>query len=128
MNANRKTAIVAGVFYLLTFVSIPTLVLYVPVHNPNYIVGKAPDTAVIIGGLLEIIVALSTITPRQVSMRLRGISSTFPLIIREIARFAFSREGWILGRYKEKLSDIYWSLIRKNRTRLGIFQCRVYGV
>jgi hypothetical protein len=62
MNANRKTALVAGVLYLLTFVSIPTLVLYGPVHNPNYIMGKGPDTAVIIGGILEIIVALAGIS------------------------------------------------------------------
>jgi hypothetical protein len=62
MNANRKTALTAGVFYLLTFVSIPTLMLYGPVHNPNYIVGKGPDTAVIIGGILEIIVALAGIS------------------------------------------------------------------
>src|SRR5205823_8923894 len=34
---------------------------YVPVHDPNYIVGSGPDTAVIIGGVLEIIVALAGI-------------------------------------------------------------------
>ena len=61
MNANRNTALVAGVFYLLTFVSIPTLALYGPVHDPNYIMGHGPDTAVIIGGILEIIVALAGI-------------------------------------------------------------------
>jgi uncharacterized protein DUF4386 len=57
----RKTALVAGVFYLLTFVSIPTLFLYGPVHDPKYIVGPGPDTAVIFGGVLEIIVALAGI-------------------------------------------------------------------
>ncbi len=57
----RKTALVAGVLYLLTFVSIPTLFLYVPVHDPKYIVGPGPDTAVIFGGVLEIIVALAGI-------------------------------------------------------------------
>ena len=61
MSANRKTALVAGVLYLLTFVSIPTLVLYGPVHDPNYIVGPGPDTGVLIGGILEIIVALAGI-------------------------------------------------------------------
>jgi hypothetical protein len=49
------------VLYLLTFVSIPTLALYSAVHDPNYIVGPGPDTAVIIGGILEVIVALAGI-------------------------------------------------------------------
>jgi hypothetical protein len=59
MSPLRKTALVAGVFYLLTFVSIPTLGLYVPVHDPNYILGPGPDTAVLVGGILEVIVALA---------------------------------------------------------------------
>src|SRR6266700_7319258 len=61
MDSLRKTALVAGVFYLLTFVSIPTLFLYVPVHDPKYIVGPGPDTGVLIGGVLEMIVALAGI-------------------------------------------------------------------
>lgn len=51
----------AGVLYLLTFVSIPTLALYSSVHGQNYILGPGPDTSVIIGGILEIIVALAGI-------------------------------------------------------------------
>ena len=61
MSPLRKTALVAGVFYLLTFVSIPTLFLYGPVKGANYIIGAGPDTAAIIGGILEIIVALAGI-------------------------------------------------------------------
>lgn len=61
MNSNRKTAMAAGVLYLLTFVSIPTLALYRSIHGPNYILGTGPDTSVIIGGILEIIVALTCI-------------------------------------------------------------------
>ena len=61
MSPLRKTALVAGVLYLLTFVSIPTLILYVPVHGANYIIGAGPDTSAIIGGILEIIVALAGI-------------------------------------------------------------------
>src|SRR5436190_13246117 len=61
MAPSRKISLVAGLLYLLTFVSIPTLALYGPVHDPNYIVGSGPDTAVIVGGLLEIIVALAGI-------------------------------------------------------------------
>jgi hypothetical protein len=62
MDALRKTALVAGLFYLLTFVSIPTLFLYDQVrNNREYILGPGPDTAVLVGGLLEIIVALAGI-------------------------------------------------------------------
>src|SRR3989441_8310808 len=61
MSPLRKTALVAGVFYLLTFVSIPTLFLYGPVRGANYIIGPGPDTSAIIGGILEIIVALAGI-------------------------------------------------------------------
>ena len=61
MSPLRKTALVAGVLYLLTFVSIPTLFLYGPVKSANYIVGPGPDTAVIVGGILEMIVALAGI-------------------------------------------------------------------
>src|SRR3984893_11044581 len=59
MSPRRKTALVAGVLYLLTFVSIPTLFIYGPVKSANYIIGAGPDTAAIIGGILEIIVALA---------------------------------------------------------------------
>ena len=61
MSPLRKTALVAGVLYLLTFVSIPTLFLYGPVKSANYILGPGPDTAVIVGGILEIIVGLTGI-------------------------------------------------------------------
>lgn len=60
-SSPRKIAMAAGVLYLLTFVSIPTLALYSSIHEPNYIVGSGPDTAVLIGGILEIIVALACI-------------------------------------------------------------------
>src|SRR5256884_4750438 len=61
MDSLRKTALVAGVLYLLTFVSIPTLFLYGPVHDPKYVVGPGPDTGVFVGGILEMIVALAGI-------------------------------------------------------------------
>ena len=57
----RKIALAAGVLYLLTFVSIPTLTLYGPIHEPNYTAGTGSDTSIIIGGILEIIVALAGI-------------------------------------------------------------------
>jgi Domain of unknown function (DUF4386) len=61
MSALRKTSLIAGVFYLLTFVSIPTLALYGQVKGTNYLTGTGSDTAAIIGGILEIIVALAGI-------------------------------------------------------------------
>src|SRR5947209_7133834 len=61
MDALRKTSLVAGVLYLLTFVSIPTLFIYSQVKSANYILGAGPDTSAIIGGVLEIIVALAGI-------------------------------------------------------------------
>jgi len=61
MVSSRKHSLAAGIFYLLTFVSIPTIALYSSIHDPNYIIGAGPDTAAIIGGVLEIIVALAGI-------------------------------------------------------------------
>ena len=59
MSPHRKTSLAAGVLYLLTFVSIPTLALYGPVKGANYILGAGPDTGALIGALSEIIVALA---------------------------------------------------------------------
>jgi hypothetical protein len=61
MSSHRKTAVVAGAFYLLTFVSIPTLALYAPVRDPKYVVGAGQDTSIFFGGILEMIVALAAI-------------------------------------------------------------------
>jgi len=57
----RGTAMVAGIIYLLTFVSIPTLSLYKSVHDPEYIIQTGSDTWVIVGALLEIVVGLACI-------------------------------------------------------------------
>ncbi len=61
MASHRKISLAAGIFYLLTFVSIPTLALYPQVKSANYILGAGPDTSAIIGGILEVIVALTGI-------------------------------------------------------------------
>ena len=61
MSSLRKTSLVAGILYVLTFVSIPTLFIYSQVKGANYIVGSGPDTPAIIGGILEIIIALAGI-------------------------------------------------------------------
>lgn len=57
----RKAATWAGVMYVLTFVSIPTLALYRPVRETGFIVGPGPDTGALLGGILELIVGLACI-------------------------------------------------------------------
>src|ERR1700682_3691717 len=61
MSSQSKTSLVAGLFYLITFISIPTIGLYASVHGSNYIAGHGSDTAVIIGAVLELIVGLAGI-------------------------------------------------------------------
>jgi len=61
MDSLRKTALVAGLLYLITFVSIPTLALYSSVHDPNYIVSAGQDIPILFGGILEVIVAFAGI-------------------------------------------------------------------
>jgi hypothetical protein len=58
---HRRLSLAAGVLYVLTFVSIPTFALYDPVKGANYVLGSGPDTAAIIGAILEVIVALAGI-------------------------------------------------------------------
>src|ERR1700712_5780109 len=61
MSALRKSSLSAGVFYLISFVSIPTLFLYAHAKEADYIVGTGADNQVLIGGILEVIVALAGI-------------------------------------------------------------------
>jgi Domain of unknown function (DUF4386) len=59
----RRTALVAGGFYLLTFISsIPAVFLLDPVLNdPDYIVGSGADTRVLWGCFLDLINAIACI-------------------------------------------------------------------
>jgi hypothetical protein len=59
MSWSRKHSLAAGLFYILTFVSIPTLAMYAQVRAPGYITGPGPDAPVMWGAILEIIVALA---------------------------------------------------------------------
>ena len=62
MTPTRKIALVAGIFYLITFISIPTLALYGPVKNHrDWILSSGGHTGVLVGGFLEVIVALAGI-------------------------------------------------------------------
>src|SRR5271154_4130218 len=62
MTSLRKTALVAGIFYLITFISVPTLALYGPVKNHrDWILSSGSHTGVLVGGFLEVIMALACI-------------------------------------------------------------------
>ncbi|MFV2073790.1 MAG: DUF4386 domain-containing protein [Thermoanaerobaculales bacterium] len=63
MDSMRKTALVAGVLYLITFISsIPAVFLLDPVlTNPNYIISAGADTQVLWGALLDLVNALAGI-------------------------------------------------------------------
>ena len=63
MDALRKTALVAGGFYLITFISsIPAVFLLDPVLNDsNYIVSSGADTRVLWGCFLDLINAIACI-------------------------------------------------------------------
>jgi hypothetical protein len=64
MDSLRKTALIAGGLYLITFIAgiPPTFVLYSDVlTSPTFIVGSGTDTAVLWGGFLEIINAFACI-------------------------------------------------------------------
>jgi hypothetical protein len=63
MTSLRKTALVAGAFYVITFAaSIPALFLLAPVlNNPDYIISSGADTRVLFGGFLDLITALTGI-------------------------------------------------------------------
>src|SRR5215207_8965670 len=64
MSPLRKTALVAGALYLITFAtSIPARVLFAPVRNdPNYILGPGlADTQILFAGLLDVLLAFACI-------------------------------------------------------------------
>ncbi|MGH2869887.1 MAG: DUF4386 domain-containing protein [Solirubrobacteraceae bacterium] len=63
MDPTRRISLAAGVLYLLTFVSIPTLALYKPVkdHVGAFVLGAGSDTGVLWGALSEVIVGLAGI-------------------------------------------------------------------
>jgi hypothetical protein len=90
MDSTRKTALVAGVFYLITFVSIPTLALYGPVKDHrDWVLSSGSHTGVLVGGFLEVIVALAGI----------GTAVTlYPVVKRQNEGFAL---GFVTARVLE---------------------------
>lgn len=90
MDPMRKTALVAGVFYLITFLAVATLFVYGPVlTDPAYILSSGNDIGVRWGALVEVIVALAGI----------GCAITlFPVVKRQNEAFAL---GYVTTRVVE---------------------------
>jgi Domain of unknown function (DUF4386) len=63
MSSERRTAFIAGVWFVVTFVaSIPALLLYAPVlDNADYILGAGADTRMSLGAFLEILLIIANI-------------------------------------------------------------------
>lgn len=61
MTSSRKTSLTAGILYLLTFISIPTLSLYHEIHQADFILSSAPSRDVVLGGILELLMAIACI-------------------------------------------------------------------
>ncbi|SHN74857.1 protein of unknown function [Geodermatophilus obscurus] len=58
----RRTSLAAGILYLITFVSIPTLIVFQPVRNgADFVLGAGSDTGVMWGAFSEVVVALAGI-------------------------------------------------------------------
>src|ERR1700748_1255488 len=90
MTSLRKTALVAGIFYLITFISIPTLALYGPVKNHrDWILTSGSPPGLRVGAFLEVIVALAGI----------GTAVTlYPVVKRQNEGFAL---GFVTSRLLE---------------------------
>ncbi len=62
MTIYRGTALAAGLLYLLTFISIPRLVLYGPaLTDPSFVLGSGTDTGILWGAVLELIVSIAIV-------------------------------------------------------------------
>jgi|SRR5580700_10913308 hypothetical protein len=76
MDKMRKTALVAGIFYLITFISIPTLALYGPVKNhADWILSPAArvlEAGIIFTGVVSL---LSLVTFRPCPITIDSITA-----------------------------------------------------
>jgi hypothetical protein len=92
MNPLRRTAFVAGLLFVITFVaSIPAaLALYtVVLDHPNYIVGAGADSRIALGALLEMILIVANIGTAVV---------LFPILKRQNESLAL---GYVTARVME---------------------------
>jgi hypothetical protein len=59
-DSMRRTSLTAGILYLITFVSMPTLALYQGVRTQaDFVLGAGSDTGVLWGAFTEVIVAIA---------------------------------------------------------------------
>lgn len=91
MSSSRRTALIAGVLFVITFItSIPAVLLYDPVlNNASYIVGAGADTRVYVGAFLEILLAIANIGTAVV---------LFPILKRQSESIAL---GYVASRVLE---------------------------
>ncbi len=62
MDRMRRTSLAAGVLYLVTFVSIPTLIVFQPVQDgADFVLGAGSETGVLWGAFSEVVVGLAGI-------------------------------------------------------------------
>jgi hypothetical protein len=88
VDSTRRTALVAGVLYLITFVaSIPAVFLLAPVlNNPDYVLSSRADTRVIWGCFLDLLNAFACIGTAV---------ALFPVVKRQNEAFAL---GFVTAR------------------------------
>ena len=81
MAATRKATLAAGVLYVVTFISIPALILIWPVlTDPNYVISAGADNRILLGCLLDVVTALAGIgTAVALFPVLRGHNETLAL-------------------------------------------------
>jgi hypothetical protein len=91
VTSDRKTALIAGVLLLITFVvSIAAVILYAPVLHPaTYIVGAGADTRVRFGAVCELILIIANIGSAVV---------LFPILKRQ-------HEGLALGYVTARIAE-----------------------
>jgi hypothetical protein len=97
MDSNRKTAFVAGVLFVTTFVAgiAGALVYGTVLSDPRYIVGAGADTRVFLGAFLELILIIANIGTAVV---------LFPILKRQ-------NEGVALGYVTARLVECTFILI-----------------
>ncbi len=62
MDGMRRTSLAAGILYLVTFVSVPTLIVFQPVQDgADFVLGAGSDSGVLWGAFSEVVVALAGI-------------------------------------------------------------------
>lgn len=70
MDPLRRTSLAAGVLYLLTFVSMPTLALYQDTReDADFVLGAGSDSGVLLAAFSEVVVALAGVGTAVVLFR-----------------------------------------------------------